>query len=206
MPKTPSGNPRGRPRAFCEEQALDAAMRVFSEKGYEAASLSDLTSAMGINRFSMYATFGNKEALFVKAMDRFTGGVTSHLDATLAEGTARDSIERMLLESVSVFTAAEGPGLCFVTQAPLTAPEVSEATKQFVAQKRGVVELGLRKRLDRAFQEGELPVDVSTTSLARFYAVMIQGIALQAHHGGTRDELLAVVDVAMAKWPSKASL
>jgi len=178
----------------------------FFREGYEAASLSDLTSAMRINRFSMFATFGNKEALFVKAMDRFTGGVTSHLDATLAEGIARDSIEQILLESVSMFTAAERPGLCFVTQAPLTAPDVSEATKQFVARKRGVVELDLRKWLDPAFQEGELPVDLSTASLARFYVVMIQGIALQAHHGGTRDELLAVVDVAMAKWPSKVSL
>lgn len=178
-------------------------MQVFSEKGYEAASLSDLTSAMGINRFSMYATFGNKEALFVKAMTRFTEAVASQLDAALAGGTARDAVERVLLEGVSMFTVAGGPGLCFITQGPLTASEVSEATKQFVAEKRSSIELALHTRLDRAVKEGELSADASTAGLARFYAVMIQGIALQAHHGGTRDDLLAVVEVGMAKWPNK---
>jgi AcrR family transcriptional regulator len=202
MAKTPSGSPRGRPRAFCEEQALDAAMLVFSQKGYEAASLSDLTSAMGINRFSMYATFGNKEALFVQAMERYTGTVSQRLDATLADGTLRDAIKRLLQQSVSMYTAAEGPGMCFVTQGPLTSPAVSDATKQFVALKRAAVERALSKRFNRAVEEAELPRDASAAGLARFYSVIIQGIALQAQHGGTREDLLGVVDVAMAKWPT----
>jgi AcrR family transcriptional regulator len=194
-------NPRGRPRAFSEEHALDAAMQVFSEKGYEGASLSDLTSAMGINRFSLYASFGNKEALYVKAIERFSAAVAQHIEAILAQGTARDGIQRLLLDSVAKFTATEGPGLCFVTQAPLNESDVSDSTRQCVAQRRGGIEQALRKRLARAVEDGELPSETSTASLAGFYAVMIQGIALQAQHGGTREQLLEVVAVAMGKWP-----
>jgi AcrR family transcriptional regulator len=194
-------NPRGRPRAFSEERALDAAMQVFSEKGYEGASLSDLTFAMGINRFSMYATFGNKETLYVKAIERFSRAVARHIEAVLAQGTAREGVERLLLDSVAKFTAAEGAGLCFVTQAPLNEPDVSDSTRQCVARRRGAVEQALRRRLARAVEHGELSSETSVASVARFYAVMIQGIALQAQHGGTREQLLGVVAVAMGKWP-----
>jgi AcrR family transcriptional regulator len=201
MKKRPSGNPPGRPRAFCKDEALNAAISVFAEKGYEAASLSDLTKAMGINRVSMYATFGNKEALFRLAMDRFTQVGGQHLAACLSSGTAKDGITRLLRDGVAQFTDAHGPGVCFVTQGPLSASDASEQTRTLVAQKRAGVEMALRKRLDKAVEEGELPRSVSTADLARFYAVMIQGIALQAQHGGTREDLLRVVDVAMEHWP-----
>lgn len=203
MAKT--GNPPGRPRKFCEEQALGAAIRVFAEKGYEGASLSDLTEAMGINRVSMYATFGNKEALFRLAMDRFSAAGNQHLAACLSTGSAKDGIDRLLREGVTQFTDPDGPGACFVTQAPLTESDSTDETRRFVAQKRAGPEVALRKRFDRAVKEGELPSDVSTADLARFYSVMIQGIALQAQHGGTREELLRVVDVAMERWPSSQS-
>ncbi len=203
MKKRPSGNPPGRPRAFCKEKALKAAIGVFAEKGYEAASLSDLTGAMGINRVSMYATFGNKEALFRLAMDRFTQMGSEQMAACLSSGTAKDGITRLLRAGVNKFTDAAGPGVCFVTQGPLSAADASEQTREFVAQKRAGVEVALRKRFDAAVEEGELPRDVSTADLARFYSVIIQGIALQAQHGGTRDDLLRVVDVAMMRWPEK---
>jgi AcrR family transcriptional regulator len=206
MTKRVSGNQPGRPRAFSEEQALDAAMHVFATKGYEAASLADLTAAMGINRVSMYATFGNKESLFVKAMARYTDVGARHVAQCLAAGTARQAFERLLHDNVTMFTDSNGDGVCFVTQGPLTHADASEETKQFVALKRSEIELALRDRLDQAVAEGELAPNVSTVDLARFYVVMIQGIALHAQHGGTREELLRVVDVAMAKWPNPSPL
>src|ERR1700690_3933812 len=69
----------GRPRAFDPEKALEAALRVFWKKGYEGTALSDLTAAMGINRPSIYATFGNKEALFRKALDRYSERMTNYM-------------------------------------------------------------------------------------------------------------------------------
>src|SRR5580658_8032812 len=86
----------GRPRCFCEEDALEAAMRVFWEKGYEGASLTDLTEAMGINRPSLYATFGDKEALFRRAMQRYAEGPAAYLNSALEETTARGVIEALL--------------------------------------------------------------------------------------------------------------
>jgi AcrR family transcriptional regulator len=193
-----TGNHRGRPRAFDESQALYAAIGVFAAKGYEEASLADLTKAMGINRFSMYATFGNKEALFVKALEQYDQMSSAHLANCLGSGTAREAIEKILHSGVEMVTNPENPGVCFVTQGP---PDASEKTKQLVARKRAAVAKALQHRFDRAIQEGELPSNISTENLARFYSVMIQGLALQAQHGGTKQELLGVVEVAMENWP-----
>jgi AcrR family transcriptional regulator len=201
MGKKASKNPRGRPREFNEEEALDAATRVFANKGYDAASLSDLTAAMGINRVSMYSTFGNKEALFCKAMERFTQETRKHLAACMATTTAREAIEKLLHEGVKRVTSPDSPGVCFVTQAPLTAP--TDETRRFVARKRAEMERALRRRFDLAIEEGELPRNVSSEDLARFYSVIVQGLALQAQHGGTAEQLLRVVNVAIEQWPGK---
>jgi Bacterial regulatory proteins, tetR family len=84
MEGTKSHGLLGRPRAFNIDKALDRALRVFWEKGYEGSSLSDLTEAMGINRPSLYAAFGNKEALFRKALARYVEGTMAfdHMGST----------------------------------------------------------------------------------------------------------------------------
>jgi AcrR family transcriptional regulator len=195
---------RGRPREFSPEKALDAAMRVFGDKGFEETSLSDLTNAMDINRPSMYSAFGNKEQLFRKALARYSDAGEKHVAACMAPGkTARESVDRLLREGVSMFTDPKGVGGCFVTQPPPTGASASEVTRKAVAHRRRGVERALRKRFDRAIEEGELPRDVSTEDLARFYSVLVQGIALQAQHGGTREQLLRVVETAMQGWPGK---
>ena len=201
MKKISPANPRGRPREFNADEALDAAFRVFSEKGYEGASLSDLTTAMGISRMSMYAAFGNKEALFARCLTRHAEVTERRISACLADDSARDGVDRLLREAVTVFTD-EGEGVCFVTQAPLEEPHASGKTRTFLEEKRAVVEAALRRRFALAVEAGEIPEGYSTADLARFYAVLIQGMALQAQHGGRREELLAVVDVAMEKWPA----
>ena len=201
MPRKSSGNPPGRPKAFCEKQALHAAMLVFAEKGFENASLADLTAAMGINRFSMYASFGNKEQLYVKAMEAFNDMRKQRVTDTLKGPSARESITQLLKEIVDRFTD-NIHGVCFVTQAPLNSDEVSFETRELMARRRAEVETAIRERIRKAIKEGELPADTSAKDLARYYAVVIQGFALQAQHGGTREELLRVVDVVMENWPA----
>jgi hypothetical protein len=90
-----------------------------------------------------------------------------------------------------------------VTQAPLKPSEASEETQQDIAEKRAAIERIMRRRFDRAIAAGELPDNASSTNLARFYSVVVQGIALRAQHGGTTEELRHVVDVAMNSWPAK---
>jgi hypothetical protein len=117
----------------------------------------------------------------------------------------REGVDRLLRGGVLMFTDAEEFGVCFITQGPLGGPDMSESTRLYVEQKRTAVEMALRRKFAYAIECGELPRDVSPEDLARFYAVVIQGIALQAQHGGTQEQLLRVVDVAMQQWPTAAT-
>src|SRR6187431_311201 len=109
----------GRPRAFDRDQALELALDVFWRKGYEGASLSDLTEAMGINRPSLYAAFGNKEELFRKALDRYGEGPASYVAQALAEPTARLVIEKLLTAGASLLGDPKNPRGCLAVQAAL---------------------------------------------------------------------------------------
>src|SRR5579872_2871275 len=104
LPKQKASAP-GRPREFDPADALDAALRVFWEKGYDGASLSDLTEAMGITCPSMYAAFGDKEALFRKVLDRYVTGPSAYLNEALNEPTARGAIEHWLFGAIDLLTA-----------------------------------------------------------------------------------------------------
>ena len=97
MKSNTAAAPRGRPRAFDPDVALDRAMHVFWAKGYEGASLSDLTRAMRINRPSLYAAFGNKEQLFRKVLDRYMDGPVAYFGKALAAPKARDVVEEIFL-------------------------------------------------------------------------------------------------------------
>src|SRR5277367_4776001 len=115
-----AARPLGRPRAFDPQKALDRALRVFWERGYEGASLAALTKAMRINRPSMYATFGNKEQLFRKALDRY-----AELAAALGVGqpnepTARATVEQMLFRAADNLSDSSHPQGCLLVQAALT--------------------------------------------------------------------------------------
>lgn len=198
-----TGNPPGRPRAFNEQEALRAGMEVFAEKGYLATNLDDLTTAMGINRFSIYSTYGNKEDLYVKAMMAFNDARQRRMVEALAGAPARDSIVRLLKDIVERFTDP-AHGVCFVTQAPLAPEDASDATRELMAKRRSEVEEAIRHRLERAAKDGELPADTKPVDLARYYAVVIQGLALQAQHGGTRKELMRVLNAVMASWPEQS--
>lgn len=175
-------------------------MQVFAEKGYEGASLRDLTSAMKINRFSMYSSFGNKEALYVKAMERFNQARRKGLIEALAGTSARNGVEKLLRNAISRFTDPEH-GSCFFTQAPLAPEEASRETRALMARRRTEIEQVMRERFERAIEDGELPRGVSAADLAGYFAVLIQGFALQAQHGGKREDLMRMADVAMANWP-----
>lgn len=101
----------GRPREFDVNKALDRALKVFWRKGYEGASLPDLTRAMGINRPSLYAAFGNKEALFRKALDRYAAVSAGHIREALNEPTARAVVERLLLGTAELLTNPQSAGM-----------------------------------------------------------------------------------------------
>src|ERR1700758_1595643 len=120
----------GRPREFSEAAALDAAMRVFWEKGYEGASLDDLTGAMGINRSSLYASFGDKEKLFNRVMARYAEGPMAFFYQALQQPTARAVVESLLLHGVAFLGDPTHPRGCLSLQGGLACGSGSEGAKR----------------------------------------------------------------------------
>lgn len=194
--------PRGRPRAFDIDEALDRALEVFWLKGYEGASLGDLTKAMGINRPSLYAAFGNKEALFRRVVDRYVHGPASHAAAALAEPTARAAVERMIYGGINLLSDPKNPRGCLLIQGALTCSDAGGSVRRDLAERRTAGEAALRQRLERAISEGELPADVNAADLARYYATVTWGLAVQAATGVTGDDLRRVAELALKVWPT----
>src|SRR5271155_1707756 len=140
----------GRPRAFDIDEALDRALKVFWQKGYEGASLPDLTKAMGINRPSLYAAFGNKEALFRKAIDRYVAGPACHVGEALKEPTARAVVERLLRGTIDLVTDSRTPWGCFRVKSALACGDTADAIRQDLVKRRAAGEAALRERFERA--------------------------------------------------------
>jgi AcrR family transcriptional regulator len=191
----------GRPRSFETGKALDAAMKVFWCKGYEGASLSDLTRAMGINRPSLYAAFGDKEALFRKALDRYDSGPAAYVREALNQPTARAAVERLMEGAAELGTASSNPRGCLFVQAALACGDGAKAVRNDLILRRDAGEKAVRLRLKRAQAEGDLTRDANPADLARYVVTVIQGIAVQAASGAARPELRRAIEIALRAWP-----
>ena len=197
----PSTRATGRPRAFDPDEALNAALKVFWKKGYEAASLTDLTQAMGINRPSLYAAFGDKEALFRKVVERYVSGTACHFQQALGEATARAVVERLLRGSVDLATDPTKPGGCLLVQGAPSLGDRGDRVRAELGARLQDGEMSLRRRLRRARAEGDLPKSADPADLARYVVTVNQGLAIQAALGASRADLLRVVATALRAWP-----
>jgi AcrR family transcriptional regulator len=195
----------GRPREFDADKALDKAMRVFWNKGYEGASLPDLTRAMGINRPSLYAAFGNKEQLFRKVLDRYgqPGGPISSAGNPLEEPTARAVARRMLNMTVEILTCPKNPRGCLLIQGALVCGSDAEPIRKELVNRRKQQEARLKKRFQLAAEQGDLPAGADPAELARYIATVTAGMSIQAANGASRKELQSIADTAMRAWPEK---
>jgi AcrR family transcriptional regulator len=194
--------PTGRPLSFDPDKALDRALDVFWRKGYEGASLSELTKAMRINRPSLYAVFGDKEKLFRKVLDRYAEGPASHSRAALQESASRAVVERLLYGTADMLTSEANPRGCLWVQGALACGNSADSVRKELISRRLGGEVALRQRLKRAVMEGDLPPDANPASLARYIAIIVQGMSVQAAGGATRSQLRRVIDIALQSWPS----
>jgi AcrR family transcriptional regulator len=192
----------GRPRGFDAELALERALEVFWRQGYEGATLTDLTDAMGITRTSMYAAFGNKEELFRKALERYTQGPAGYGARALEEPTARAVAEHVLRGAVQCTTRPDGPTGCLTVQGALATSEGGQAAHDALVAWRRAGEEALRARFARARAEGDLPTASDPALLARYISTVAYGIAVQAATGVPGEELLQMIDVALQSWPT----
>src|SRR5215469_4015231 len=191
-------NPRrGRPRGFDEHEALDRAVRVFWEHGYEGASMSELTGAMGINKPSLYAVFGSKEELFRRALARYRDTYGAHAPAILEQPTAYAVIESYLHAAVDALTSGGHPPGCLSIQGGLSCSPANSGISEFLADYRAAGESALADRLARAAKEGDLAPGTDTAALARFVVTLSQGLAVHSAAGVGSEDLHASVDIAL---------
>jgi AcrR family transcriptional regulator len=197
-----SACPRGRPREFCVEEALAAALRVFWKKGYEGTSLTDLTEAMGITRPSLYAAFGNKEALFRKALDLYEREKLGYIGKALEQPTARRVAETLLRGAVNNVCSPEEPHGCLGVITANACGEEAQAVREEVVKRGRAARRAITDRFERAKAEGDLPAHVDVDGLVSLLFAMLQGISMQAGAGASREELNKLVETGLMLWPS----
>ncbi|WP_225439668.1 TetR/AcrR family transcriptional regulator [Amycolatopsis eburnea] len=191
----------GRPRAFDAEAAVQKAMVVFWEQGYDGASLTDLTEAMGISRKSMYAAFGNKEDLFRLALQRYAEGPGAYIVEALQAPTAHEVATRFLNGSVRANTRPGLPAGCLGVQGALAVGATGQVAHDTLAAWRALGQEHLRERFQRAVDEGDLPAGAEPELIARYVMTIANGLAVQAAGGATREELQRVAELALRNWP-----
>ncbi|MEV6932451.1 TetR/AcrR family transcriptional regulator [Dactylosporangium sp. NPDC051485] len=186
--------PGGRPRAFDADNALDRALEVFWRHGYEGTSLADLTAAMGINKPSLYAVFGNKEQLFGKVLARYLEGPGAYAADALAAPTGREVIERLIRGAVDLTAGETTPHGCLCVNSVHACGPDAHAVRQDAIAVRKAGEAALRRRLEQA---DDLPSRYEPAALAALVHTISDGLAVQAAAGRSPDELRQIGELAL---------
>jgi len=194
---------RGRPREFDVDQALTAALRVFWSKGYEGASMTDLTDAMGITRPSLYAAFGNKEALFRKALDLYEREKLCYMGQALEAPTARGVAQRLLQGSLENQTSGDDPRGCLGVISSVACGAEADCIRQEVLERGRIAHQALIERMERAIADGDFHAPVDPEGITKYLTAILQGMAVQAGAGASREDLQRLVDTTLAVWPSR---
>lgn len=204
MDKGKSSRKAGRPRGFCPEEALETALQLFWRKGYEGTSMSDLTEAIGVNRPSLYAAFGSKEALFRLVLDRYAEKYDAGLTAALAQPTAWGVAEALLLPTAHEPSPTREAG-CLLVQGALVCSDDGDSIRHELSRRREAMVEVLCRRFEQAKAAGDVTVIAEPADLARYVVTMMNGMSVQAVSGVGADELRRVGEIALTGWPEPVS-
>ena len=193
----------GRPREFCIDAALANALRVFWARGYEGASLSELTEAMGINRPSLYAAFGNKEALFRKAIELYERERAAFIADALEAPTARGVAERLLRGGLQLLFGENGTRGCLLANHAVACGAGAEAVRDAIASRLADFEANLLQRFERAEREGDVSDGIAPAALVHYLTAISQGMAVLAGTGTSRADLERLVATPLLVWPGR---
>jgi AcrR family transcriptional regulator len=181
--------PGGRPRTFDEGEALERAVEVFWKQGYEGTSITDLTTAMGVNKPSLYSVFGGKADLFRRAIGHYAEHDMAYARTALEEPTALRVAQRFLRENVTALTLDGKPSGCLSIQGGVSCSVENQEVAQFLAASRLAGEKAFADRFRLAIEQQDLPADADADALARFLMVVSEGHAVHAAAGVPRESL-----------------
>jgi TetR/AcrR family transcriptional repressor of nem operon len=188
-----------RPKSFDEEAVLDQAVQLFWERGYEGTSLADLETHLGLGRQSLYNSFGDKHALFLKALDRYRREVGDSALAQLNSPDAGlDAIRAFFQWSVESLTSPSLRRGCLVTNT------ISERASQDpdallrCNHARDALERAFRRALVHAKERGELPQGFDVEATATLLVIQNYGLTVLAKTGATAAQLHAAVEALFA--------
>ncbi|WP_424186690.1 TetR/AcrR family transcriptional regulator [Actinokineospora sp. G85] len=184
------------------DTAIDAALALFWQQGYEGTSLADLTEAMSVNRGSFYQAFGSKEELFDRVLLRYAETVAAYIAEATSLPTARETTAAIWHGAVRATTGPTAPHGCLIVHGALSSAPENEAIRARLEAIRAADRLRLRDRLTAAAQAGDLPAETDVETLATYVITVQHGIAVQARSGASREALHAMVDLALGALPA----
>lgn len=188
----------GRPRSFDKEEALKKAMYVFWEKGYEGTTMADLIESIGMKAPSIYAAFGNKDAVFREVVQAYLPIVVNgQLNLLNSSPEIYDAVEATLNACVNLYTGKDNPPSCLVMTAAInTAPEHEEHIGALRVLREKYKE-AWQKRFEQAKLEKQLADDINPSELAEYFTTLIQGMTIKAKDGATEEELSSTSKLAL---------
>lgn len=197
---------RGRPSTFDRATAVQQAMKLFWESGYEGTSFDSLIAAMGISPSSFYNSFGSKEQLYSEATDAYLTASGEWFVGILSDDTdTRTAFERLLKATAIEFTRDDLPAGCMISLACVHVPPALHSVRDMMTEHRAAAGAAMEARIQQGVDEGDLPADTNVQALAGFFHALSRGLAVRARDGATPDQLRAIADVAMSVFPSPSS-
>jgi AcrR family transcriptional regulator len=187
----------GRPISFNKDAALEAAMLLFWERGYEGTSMADLTQAMGLNPSSIYAAFGDKHALFQLAAKRYVEMREQYAGKALEQPTFEKVVRALFDNTIAFLTAPGHPPTCMTLAGAVGCSVEAKPARDLMTEIRKQNQIAIRKRLLKARQSGELPKSLNLDDYTRYLSTIIAGLSIQAANGSTKEELKRTAKMAL---------
>jgi AcrR family transcriptional regulator len=197
---------RGRPRCFNLEEALDRSLLLFWEKGFQNTSLDEIAEAVGVKKPSLYAAFGDKEMLFRKVLQRYSGKLSEPVQALDRYDDIREAIKAFIELGIAAGCTNGGPRGCLLASAfadsTLLPRNLAKEIKALINQ----ADEAVAQRLKKAVRDGQLPSDFDVKGGAKFLITLMHGVALRLRAGESRADLQRVKNVALRCLPGQTEV
>ena len=188
-----------RPKSFDESAALDRAVELFWERGYEGTSIADLEERLGLGRQSIYNAFGDKHQLYLKALERYQDrSAEQHLAGLTAPGAGLEAIRRYFTTLVEGLTEPGPRKACLIANSILELAATDEDTRVRCASSRDAALRGFRRALRNAVEQLDLPKGFDVNGAALMLVTQMYGLSVMAKTGASRESLRGAAEAALA--------